>query len=138
MVKPKQSLGLVKELLAEKSTILSQAQTLMAMGMEQIALPLWVAAAALEERIAPLLDAGGADLEAAVHRISAASCYEKAGEWSRAVNLISRGVGRAFAKGYAQRGGGHAGCVPGTSEGFPAISWPEKGRVRVLGTAGER
>jgi hypothetical protein len=48
---------------------------------------LWARAAAMEEQIAPLLDATGDDREAAVHRISAASCYEKAGEASRATNL---------------------------------------------------
>jgi hypothetical protein len=56
-------------------------------GMPQSAQALWASAAALEERIAPLLDACGEDLEAAVHRISAASCYEKAGDPSRATNL---------------------------------------------------
>lgn len=40
-----------------------------------------------EEHIAPILDALGRELEGAVHRISAASCYEKAGEPSKAVNL---------------------------------------------------
>ena len=34
-----------------------------------------------------MLDALGRELEGAVHRISAASCYEKAGDPSRAVNL---------------------------------------------------
>jgi hypothetical protein len=80
-------MALVEELLAEKSTVLSQAQALAAMGMGQSAQPLWASAAGLEERIAPLLDAGGDELEAAVHRISAASCYEKAGDPSRAANL---------------------------------------------------
>jgi hypothetical protein len=74
-------------LLAEKSAILSQAQALTAMGMGQSARPLWASAAALEERIAPFLDANGDHLEAAVHRISAASCYDKAGDPSRATNL---------------------------------------------------
>jgi Tetratrico peptide repeat len=83
----KRSLALLEELLVEKSATLSQAQTLTAMGMGRSAQPLWAAAAALEERIAPLLDASGDDLEAAVHRISAASCYEKAGDPSRATNL---------------------------------------------------
>ena len=41
----------------------------------------------MQERIAPLLDADGDALEAAVHRMSAASCYEKAGDPSRAANL---------------------------------------------------
>jgi hypothetical protein len=84
---PKRSLGLVEELLAEKSAVLSKAQALTTMGMAQTAQPLWAAAAAFEERIAPLLDAQGDDLEAAVHRISAASCYEKACDPSRAANL---------------------------------------------------
>ena len=87
MPKAKRSLALVEDLLAEKSAILSQAQALTAMGMERSAQPLWAAAAALEERIAPFLDTSGDDLEAAVHRISAASCYEKAGDPSRAINL---------------------------------------------------
>ena len=49
--------------------------------------PLWMSAAAYEEAIAPLLDGLGRELEAAVHRISAASCYQKAGDLIRAVNL---------------------------------------------------
>jgi hypothetical protein len=73
--------------MAEKSAVLSKAQALATMGMTETAQPLWAAAASLEERIAPLLDADGEDLEAAVHRISAASCYEKAGDPSRAINL---------------------------------------------------
>jgi hypothetical protein len=87
VAKAKRSVALVEELLAEKSGILSQAQALTTMGMQQSAQALWASAAALEERIAPLLDASGDDLEAAVHRISAASCYEKAGDPSRATNL---------------------------------------------------
>src|SRR5687767_7626133 len=85
--KAKRSLSMVEELMAEKSAVLSKAQALTTMGMAQTAQPLWASAASLEERIAPLLDADGDDLEAAVHRISAASCYEKAGDPSRAVNL---------------------------------------------------
>lgn len=47
----------------------------------------WLSAATYEEHIVPMLDALGRELEGAIHRISAASCYEKAGEPSRAVNL---------------------------------------------------
>jgi hypothetical protein len=78
---------LIKDLLADKSTVLSKAQALSEMGLAETALPLWASAAASEEHLAPLLDALGRDLEAAVHRISAASCYQKAGDLSRAVNL---------------------------------------------------
>jgi hypothetical protein len=77
----------LKSLMAEKSTVLSKAQALAEMGMVETALPLWASAAAYEERIAPLLDALGRDLEAAVQRISAASCYYQAGDPSRAANL---------------------------------------------------
>ena len=41
----------------------------------------------MKKHIAPILDALGRELEGAVHRISAASCYEKAGDPSKAVNL---------------------------------------------------
>ena len=40
-----------------------------------------------EEQIAPLLDLLGRALEAAASRISAASCYQKGGDLSRAANL---------------------------------------------------
>ena len=77
----------VSDLLAEKTAVLSKAHALATMGMPETALPLWLAAASYEEQLAPLLEALGRDREAAVHRISAASCYQKAGEWSRAANL---------------------------------------------------
>jgi hypothetical protein len=77
----------VQDLMAQKSAILSQAQALSEIGMAETTLPLWASAASLEEHIAPLLDVLGRDLEAAVHRISAASCYHKAGDRSRAANL---------------------------------------------------
>jgi hypothetical protein len=77
----------VEELMAESSAVLSKAQALTAMGLGETAQSLWASAASLQERIAPLLDADGEALEAAVHRMSAASCYEKAGDPSRAANL---------------------------------------------------
>ena len=77
----------VVDLLAEKTAVLSKAQALVAMGMPETALALWATAASYEERLAPLLETLGRDREAAVHRISAASCYQKAGDPSRAANL---------------------------------------------------
>jgi hypothetical protein len=85
--KPRRALTLVEALMTEASAVLSKAQALTALGMGQTAQPLWASAASLQERIAPLLDADGEAREAAVHRMSAASCYEKAGDPSRAVNL---------------------------------------------------
>jgi hypothetical protein len=82
----------VLDLMAEKTETLSKAQALMEMGMPQmgmpeIVMPLWASAASQEERVAPLLEILGRNVEAAVHRISAASCYRKAGDLSRAINL---------------------------------------------------
>lgn len=75
------------ELMASKTSILMKARTYADMGMAETAQPIWTAAASCEERIAPLLDALGRNLEAAASRISAASCYEKGGDLSRAANL---------------------------------------------------
>lgn len=77
----------IEQLMEEKSLILTKAQTLTGIGLSDTAQPLWASAASYEERIASLLDAHGDAREAAVHRISAASCYQKAGDPSRATNL---------------------------------------------------
>jgi hypothetical protein len=88
VAKARRSLWLVKEFLAEKSAALSQAQALSAMGMGQRAQPLGASAAAVEERIAPLVDPAADELEAAVHRISAAGRSRLA--------ATARGVKRAL------------------------------------------
>ena len=77
----------LKETMRRKSEILLKAQALWEIGMQETAQPLWLSAATYEEHIAPMLDTLGRELEGVVHRISAASCYEKAGDPSRAVNL---------------------------------------------------
>ena len=77
----------LKETMRRKSEILSKAQALWKVGMTETVQPLWLTAVNYEEHIAPMLDAVGRELEGAIHRISAASCYEKAGDPSRAVNL---------------------------------------------------
>jgi hypothetical protein len=77
----------LRELMASKTAILMRARTFADMGMVETAQPMWAVAASYEERIAPLLDALGRDLEAAASRISAASCYHKGGDLSRAANL---------------------------------------------------
>ena len=75
------------DLMASKTAILLKARTFADMGMAETAQPMWAAAASCEERIAPLLDVLGRELEAAASRISAASCYHKSGDLSRAANL---------------------------------------------------
>jgi hypothetical protein len=84
---PNQPTRQLDELLAQKSAVPSKAQALTRMGLPETAQLLWAAAVSHEGRIAALLDAHGDDLEAAVYGISAASCYQKAGEPSRAANL---------------------------------------------------
>ena len=56
------------ELMASKTAVLLKARTFADLGMAETAQPIWVAAGACEERIAPLLDALGRDLEAAALR----------------------------------------------------------------------
>jgi hypothetical protein len=85
--KAKRDATRVERLMAEASFVLSKAHAFQKMEMGESAQTLWLSAASLQERVAPLLDAGGESLEAAVYRMSAASCYEKAGDLSRAVNL---------------------------------------------------
>jgi hypothetical protein len=77
----------VKALMAEKSRLLSKAKAFSDMGLDETAGPVWLSAASYEERIAPLLDLIGRDAEAALHRVSAAGCYAKSGDPSRAANL---------------------------------------------------
>jgi hypothetical protein len=80
-------------MMAEKSRLLSKAQVFRDIGLAETAEPLWVAAAEYEERIAPLLETLGRDAEAALHRISAASCYEQAGDLTRTANLYRAALG---------------------------------------------
>jgi hypothetical protein len=79
----------LSELMALKSAVLMKARTFADMGMAETAQPMWAVAASYEERIAPQLDLLGRDLEAAASRISAASCYQKGGDLSRAANLYN-------------------------------------------------
>ena len=77
----------IQVLMAEKTRLLTKAEALGDIGMEELARPLWQEIARREEQIAPLLEALGRQSEAAVHRISAASCYEQGEDYARAVNL---------------------------------------------------
>lgn len=77
----------IKDLMGKKSYLLSKAEAFFEIGLLETAQPLFHSAAMHEERIAALLDTEGRELEAAVHRISAASCYAKAAHFSPAINL---------------------------------------------------
>jgi hypothetical protein len=75
-------------MLDEASWLLSHAQALGDYGRYEEAAVEQARAAAAEEDVACLLDADGQELEAAIHRASAASCYEKLGQNPRAVTLL--------------------------------------------------
>jgi hypothetical protein len=74
-------------LMTETSGAIMKARALVALGMPELAEAAWLAAAAGEEQVAPRLETLDRDQEAAVHRLSAASCYEHAGELAKAINL---------------------------------------------------
>jgi hypothetical protein len=78
----------VRKLLAEKSRILSQAQTFEQMDLSETTKTLWLSAASLEERLAPWMDGLGREDESAIHRISAGSCYRKGGRPDQAANMF--------------------------------------------------
>ncbi len=78
----------VRKMLGEKSRVLSQAQAFEQMGLAETTKALWQSAAALEERLAPWMDGLGRDDESAIHRISAGSCYRKAGRPDQAANMF--------------------------------------------------
>jgi hypothetical protein len=73
--------------MTETSGSIMKARSLVAMGMPELALSAWSAAASGEEQVAPRLETLDRYQEAAVHRISAASCYQHAGELAKAINL---------------------------------------------------
>ncbi|MCI0638945.1 MAG: hypothetical protein L0Y72_22965 [Gemmataceae bacterium] len=83
----------VQALVAEKSSILSKALAFAELDMSATARPLWAAAGFKEEMLAPLMETLGRDDEAAVHRMSAASCFMRIGDWSRAANLFRAALG---------------------------------------------
>lgn len=80
--------SLIEKMLDEASWLLSHAQALADYGRHDEAAAEWARAAGVEEQVACLLDADEQGLEAAIHRISAASCHEKLGQYARAVTLL--------------------------------------------------
>src|SRR5436309_9093402 len=86
--KGKPSPALIDQMLGEASWLLSHAQALNDYGRQQETAAELVRAAACEEQVACLLDADTQELEAAIHRVSAASCCEKLRQYTRAVTLL--------------------------------------------------
>ncbi len=79
---------LIERMLAEASWLLSHAQSLDDYGRQEEATAERGRAASCEEQVACLLEAAADDREAAIHRVSAASCYAQLGQHSRAVTLL--------------------------------------------------
>lgn len=82
------SKALIDQMLGEASWLSSHAQALADYGRQDEAAAELVRAATCEEQVAALLEWAEQDLEAAIHRVSAASCYEKVGQYTRAVTLL--------------------------------------------------
>jgi hypothetical protein len=91
--KGKPSAALLDQMLGEASWLLSHAQALTDYGRPEEAAVELARAATGEEQVACLLDANGLQLEAAIHRISAASCHEQLGQYTRAVTLLRAALG---------------------------------------------
>ena len=83
--KGKPSAALIEQMLDEASWLLSHAQALADYRRGEEVAAEWARAATCEEQVACLLEADGQEQEAAIHRVSAASCHEKLGQFTRAV-----------------------------------------------------
>ena len=72
--KGKSSPDLIDQMLSEASWLLSHAQALSDYGRQEEASAEGARAASCEEQVACLLEADGQESEAAIHRVSAATC----------------------------------------------------------------
>jgi hypothetical protein len=88
MSRAKPKTVVINQLLAEASRLLSHAQALADFGRSDEAAVELARAATREEEVACLLEAAGQEQEAAIHRVSAASCLEQLGQPAHAVTLL--------------------------------------------------
>jgi hypothetical protein len=93
----------LERFLDEASWLLSHAQALADYGRHEEAAGEWARAANAEEQVACLLEADGQEQEAAIHRVSAASCQEKLGQLSRAVTLLRAALSAPLPEEYRAR-----------------------------------
>lgn len=80
--------GLIEKMSGEASWLLSHAQALADYNRKDEADAELARAARCEEALACLLEADGQLEEAAIHRVSAATCFEKLGRYARSVTLL--------------------------------------------------
>jgi hypothetical protein len=86
--KSKSLAPMIDRMLDEASWLLSHADALAGYGRQAESLAELARAAICEEQVACLLEADAQDSEAAIHRVSAASCHEKLGQSARAATLL--------------------------------------------------
>jgi hypothetical protein len=86
--KSKTAADLIDQMQGEASWLLSHAQALADYGRNEDVAAEWARAAACTEEVACLLETEGQDREAAIQRVSAASCHEKLGQHARALTLL--------------------------------------------------
>jgi len=105
MSRPKRkiSAGLIDQMLGEASWLLSHAQALSDYGRNEEAAAELARAATCEEQVACLLEADSLEQEAAIHRVSAASCYQKLGQYARAVTLLHAALSAILPDDYRSR-----------------------------------
>jgi hypothetical protein len=101
--KGKPSAALIDQMLGEASWLLSHARALSDYGRQEEAAAEWARAAGCEEQVACLLDAAGQEHDAAIHRVSAASCCEKPGQNARAVTLLRAALAVPLPEDYRAR-----------------------------------
>jgi hypothetical protein len=101
--KGKSSATLIDKVLGESSWLLSHAQALSDYGRSEEAAAEWARAAGFEEQAACLLEAAGQEHEAAIHRVSAASCSERIGQHAHAVTLLHAALSVPLPEEYRER-----------------------------------
>jgi hypothetical protein len=93
----------LEQMLDEASWLLSHAQALGDYGRSEEAGAERARAAICEEHVASLLEADGQDREAAIHRVSAASCYQQLSQHARAVTLLRAALSADLPQDYRAR-----------------------------------
>jgi hypothetical protein len=101
--KPTSSAILIDKMLGEASRLLSHAQALSDYGRLEEASSELGRAAVSEEQVACLLEADGQEREASIHRVSAATCFGKLGQFSRAVTLLHAALSAPLPQDYRSR-----------------------------------
>ena len=101
--KTKPSVSFVEKMLDEASWLISHADALEVYKRPEEAAAEWARASVCEEQVASLLEADGQENEAAIHRVSAASCLEKLGQYVRAVTLLRAALSAELPSEYRAR-----------------------------------